>query len=154
MKLVGNMRNKLIYWLGKGNPVWPSVFLSLTTIVASALMYYLGFKIQDRVTGLIAAVLSAFSFNIVMASRWLSNPTPMLLLSVLFVWTLVLIVEGKSWAWVPAVFIAAVSLFHFGSAGEVFYFLALGVLAFWQRKHLPNKKILLITFYCPAPFCL
>ena len=135
------------YWLGKGNPVWPSVFLSLTTIVASALMYYLGFKIQDRVTGLIAAVLSAFSFNIVMASRWLSNPTPMLLLSVLFVWTLVLIVEGKSWAWTPAVFIAAVSLFHFGSAGEVFYFVALGVLVFWQRKHLPNKKILLITFY-------
>ncbi len=80
------------YLLGKGNPIWPSVFLSITTIVASGLMYYLGFKIQDRITGLIVAILSSFSFNIVMASRWLSNPTPMLLLSVIFLWMLILIV--------------------------------------------------------------
>jgi len=27
------------YWLGNGNPVWPSVFLSLTTVFASFLLY-------------------------------------------------------------------------------------------------------------------
>ena len=135
------------YWLGKGNPVYPSVFLSLTTVVASGLMYCLGFKIQDRVTGLLAATLSSFSFNIILASRWLSNPTPMLLLSMLFVWMLILIIEGKKWAWAPSLFIATVSLFHFGSAGEVFYFVALLIVFVWQAKQrsLPNGKFLFLT---------
>ena len=131
------------YLIGKGSPIYPSVFLSITTVVASGLMYYLGFKIQDRVTGLIAATLSSFSFNIVLASRWLSNPTPMLLLSMLFVWMLILIVEGKKWAWALAIFIATVSLFHFGSAGEVFYFVPLLVILIWKRRQFPNKKIII-----------
>jgi len=131
------------YLLGKGNPLYPSVFLSVTTVIASGLMFYLGFKIQDRMTGLIAATISSFSFNIVMTSRWLSNPTPMLLLSMLFVWMLILIVEGKRWAWAPAVFIATISLFHFGSAGEVFYFVPLIVILIWKRRQFPNKKIII-----------
>lgn len=131
------------YLLGKGNPIYPSIFLSFTTVIASGLMYYLGFKIQDRVTGLIAAILSSFSLNIVLASRWLSNPTPMLLLSMLFVWMLILIIEGKRWAWVPSMFIATVSLFHFGSAGEVFYFVPLFVLLIWKRRQFPDKKIII-----------
>lgn len=132
------------YLLGKGNPIYPSVFLSVTTVIASGLIYYLGFKIQDRITGLIAAALSSFSFNIVIASRWLSNPTPMLLLSLVFVWMLILIMEKKRWAWAPAIFIATVSLFHFGSAGEVFYFPVLAIIAFWQRKHPPGKQIIIL----------
>ena len=133
------------YLIGKGSPIYPSVFLSVTTVIASGLMYYLGFKIQDRTTGLIAAILSSFSLNIVLASRWLSNPTPMLLLSMLFVWMLILIVEGKKWAWALAIFIATVSLFHFGSAGEVFYFVPLLVIFAWQLKlgRLPSKKIII-----------
>lgn len=131
------------YLMGNGNPVYPSVFLSITTIIASGLMYYLGFKIQDRITGLIAAILSSFSFNMVLASRWLSNPTPMFLLSILFVWMLILIMEEKMWAWMPAVLIAIVSLFHFGSAGEVFYFIPLLVLLIWKGRQLPNKKIII-----------
>lgn len=148
--IAGIFRGPLYYYLiapfyliGKGSPIYPSVFLSVTTVIASGLMYYLGFKIQDRVTGLIAAVISCFSFNIIMASRWLSNPTPMLLLSMLFVWMLVLILEGKRWAWAPSLFIATVSLFHFGSAGEVFYFVPLLIIFIWKRKNLPNKKIIL-----------
>lgn len=138
------------YLIGKGNPIFPSVFLSLTTVIASLLMYYLGFKIQDRLTGLIAAILSSFSYNIILASRWLSNPTPMLLLSMLFVWMLVLIMEGKAlpagrqgWAWAPAIFIATISLFHFGSAGEVFYFIPLLIILIWKRRQFPNKKIII-----------
>jgi hypothetical protein len=133
------------YLIGRGNPVYPSVFLSVTTVIASGLMYYLGFKIQDRVTGLIAAILSSFSLNIVLASRWLSNPTPMLLLSMIFTWMLILITEGKRWAWAPAVFVATVSLFHFGSAGELFYFVPLLVIFIRELKlkRLPGKKIVI-----------
>ncbi len=133
------------YLLGKGNPIFPSVFLSVTTMIAVVLMYYLGTKIQDRMTGLIAAILSAFSFNIVMASRWLSNPTPMLLLSVLLIWMMILLAEGKKWAWGAIAFLLGLSLFHFGSSGEVFYFVAVAIFAVWQRENLPDKKILTIS---------
>ena len=129
------------YLLGGGNPVWPSVFLSFTTVVASLLMYYLGFKIQDRQTGLIAALISSFSFNIVMASRWLSNPTPMLLLSLILVWAMI-----KN-NWPVIAFTLGLSLFHFGSSGEVFYFLAVLVYAVWRRKRLPGKKTFLVSAF-------
>src|SRR3989344_4596430 len=49
------------YLLGGGNPVWPSVFLSLTTIAASFLAYLLGAKIHSKTAGIIAAFISAIS---------------------------------------------------------------------------------------------
>ena len=133
------------YLLGGGNPVWPSVFLSLTTIAASFLAYLLGAKIHSKTAGIIAAFISAISFNLVMASRWLSNPTPMLVLSILLVWFMLKVTEGKKWSWVGIAVIAGLSLFSFGSAGEVFYFLTIAVFAVWQKKNLPDKKIFIVS---------
>ena len=33
------------YWLGKGNPVWPAVFLAFLSVAALGLMYYLAREI-------------------------------------------------------------------------------------------------------------
>ncbi len=133
------------YFLGKGNPVWPSAFLAFTTVVATGLIYQLGTKIQDRTTGLIAAVIAAFSFYIVMASRWLSNPTPMLLLSLILVWGMLKVTEGKKWGWPVIALVSGLSLFNFGSSGELFYFPALTIFAIWQRKNWPDRKNLLLS---------
>lgn len=135
------------YLLGGGNPVWPSVFLSLTTVAASFLLYVLGTRIHSKSAGLIAAFISAFSFNIVMASRWLSNPTPMLLCSTLLVWLMLKVTEGKRWAWIGISAVAGLSLFSFGSASEVFYLAAIAIFAFWQKKNLPDKKTFLISAF-------
>jgi 4-amino-4-deoxy-L-arabinose transferase-like glycosyltransferase len=132
------------YLIGKGNPIWPSVFLSFTTLLASFLGFFLGKKIHSNVAGIIMAILSAFSFNIVMASRWLSNPTPMLLLSMLLVSFMLLVMEKKKWGWYGISTVLGLSLFSFGSSGEVFYFLAIIIFAIFQRKNLPNKKQILI----------
>lgn len=133
------------YLLGGGNPVWPSVFLSLTTVVAFFFVYLLGTKIADRTTGIIGAIIASFSFNLVMTSRWLSNPTPMLLLSVVLIWAMLKVTEGKRWVWLVIAFVTGASLFHFGSAAEVFYFPAIAIFALWQRKNLPNKKGVLLS---------
>jgi len=142
------------YLLGGGNPVWPAVFLALTTVVAITLLYYLGMKIQDRTTGLVAATIASFSFYIILASRWLSNPTPMLLLSVLLVWMMILVTEGKRQAWIGIAAILGLSLFNFGSSGELFYFPAVLIFAVWQaclpagrRKNLPSKKTFLVSCF-------
>ncbi|MBI4058859.1 glycosyltransferase family 39 protein [Candidatus Microgenomates bacterium] len=138
------------YLLGNGNPVWPSVFLSLTTVAATLLIYVIGVMVGGRVTGIVAAVISAFSFQLVYASRWLSNPTPMLLISMLLVLGMFLVLKGQTVVWILIALMLGLAL-QFGSAAEVFYLPAVLIFSLWlalrsrQRRKLPNKKILLIS---------
>jgi 4-amino-4-deoxy-L-arabinose transferase-like glycosyltransferase len=94
-------------------------------------------------TGLMAAVIACFSFNIVMASRWLSNPTPMLLLSMILVWAMMEIIKGRKVGWPVIALVSGLSLFNFGSAAEVFYFPAIAIFLFWQWKNRPSKRYLI-----------
>lgn len=135
------------YWLGKGNPIYPSVFLSFTTVVAIGIVYYLGYKIQGRITGLLAAVIASFSFYIVYASKWLSNPTPMILLSTILVLAMIKVTEGKKWGWPIISFCFGLSLFNFGSSGELFYFPAILIFVIWQKKNWPDLKNLLLSIF-------
>lgn len=128
------------YLLSRGSPILPSIFLSFTSMVAVVFVYYLGYKAVDRWAGLIAAIIASFSFYIVMAGRWLSNPTPMLLLSMLLVFGMLKVTEGKKWGWPLIALVSGLSLFNFGSAGEVFYFPAIFIFFLWQWKNRPNRK--------------
>jgi len=133
------------YWFGHGNPVWPFVFLVFLSVAAIALIYQLGKKIQDRTTGIFAAVIATFSLNIILASQWLSNPTPMLLLSLILVWSMIKVTEGKKWAWPIIATVSGLSLFSFGSSGEFFYFPALLIFIIWQWKNRPDFKNLILS---------
>jgi len=133
------------YLIGNGNPVWPSVFLILTTVLAVYLIYYLGTLIQNKTTGILAALIAAFSFNIVFASKWLSNPTPMLLLSLIVVWAMIKVTQGKKWGWPVIALTSGLSLFSFGSSGELFYFLAIAIFIIWQWENRPDVKNLILS---------
>lgn len=135
------------YFLGRGDPIYPTVFLILTTVAAVWLIYYLAAKIQDRTTGIFAAILASFSYYIVMASRWLSNPTPMILLSMVLVWAMLKVTEGKKWGWPVIALASGLSLFSFGSAGELYYFLAIAIFLVWQWKNRPDLKNLAISVF-------
>jgi 4-amino-4-deoxy-L-arabinose transferase-like glycosyltransferase len=144
------------YLLGKGSPVWPAVMLAVLSVIALALMYYLAKKIGGVITGFIALILGTFSFEIIYAARWLSNPTPMLLLSMILVWMMFLIQNRKKWAWIVLSFILGLSFFHFGSSGELFYFPAVAIFAVWiiscqgfGRKSSLNWKVI---FYSAGAF--
>lgn len=134
------------YYLGKGNPVFPAVFLAFLSVLALALMYYLSRQIGGKKLGFIALILGSFSFEIIYASRWLSNPTPMLLLSMIFVWMLFLIQDGKKWVWIVLSFVLGLSFFHFGSSGELFYFLSIAIFCLYFKKF-PDIKTLVISIF-------
>lgn len=154
----GIFRGPWYYWLiapfylvGNGNPVWPSVFLAFTTVIAVALIYVLGVMTLNRITGLLAAFIASFSFYFVYGARWLSNPTPMYLISMLLVLSMFLVLQGKKWAWILIGVLLGLSM-QFGSAAELFYFPAVLIFAIWlasrrsgQRKNLPNKIIFLTS---------
>lgn len=133
------------YLISGGDPVLPAVFLAFLSTIAIYFLYLLGKEFQDRTTGLIAAVIGGFSYYIVTASRWLSNPTPILLVSVLLLFSMWKIIKGKSkkW-WIAIVFLIGVSL-HFEAASAVFYLPMILVFAAWQKKNLPDKKVFLIS---------
>ncbi|TSC88974.1 MAG: Uncharacterized protein G01um10145_683 [Microgenomates group bacterium Gr01-1014_5] len=128
------------YFLGQGNPVWPAVFLALTTVMAALLAYVAGLKIHSRTAGVVAVMLCLFSFHFMLSARWLSNPTPMYLISMLLVLSLIWIQEGKKWAWILTGSMLGMAM-QFGSAAEVFYFPSVALFAFLNKDHLPNIKI-------------
>lgn len=134
------------YLFGGGNPVYPAIFLAGLSTLAIWVLYHVAAKYLDKETAILVTILSSFSFFIIMTSRWLSNPTPMLVLSAFLLWMMVLVTKGKKWAWVVISFIVGLSIFHFGSAGEIFYIPALALFAVWQKKNLPNLKILILSF--------
>src|SRR3989337_4109328 len=142
----GVFRGPWYYWLiapfylvARGDPVWPSVFLSATTVAAIFLSYKIAEKVAGKWAGILAVGIGSFSLYLVYASRWLSNPTPMLLISMIFVYSLFEVLDGKKWAWVLAVFMVGLAM-AVGSAAQIFYFLGLAVfgvyLFFTDRQKL------------------
>lgn len=133
------------YLLGGGNPSVPAIFLAVISTVAIFFLYLLGAKFHSRVAGLIAAVIGSFSYYIILASRWLANPTPLLLTSILLLWSIWEIANSgnKRW-WMVVSFLIGISL-QFEAASAVFFIPMILIFVVWQRKKFPEKKIFLIS---------
>ena len=149
--IAGIFRGPWYYWLitpfyllGSGNPVWPAVFLSVTTVIAIYILYKFGKEIEGVETGILAIILGSFSFNFMYAARWLSNPTPMFLISMLTVYCLYMTTKGKQVYWVLTAFLWAMAM-QFGSAAEIFYFPAILIFALFNRKNFPTIKTLIFS---------
>lgn len=134
-----------LYFLGNGNPIVPAIFLIFTSVLAIWLLYYLVSKFQDKESALIAVILASFSFYLVMASRWLSNPTPMLLFSLILIFGMYLVVQGKQHGWFVISIITGLSLSSFGSSGELFYIPSVSIFLLFNWKNRPTLKTLLIS---------
>jgi len=142
------------YYLGNGNPLWPSVFLILTSVFAIYTLYVVGKKLGGEKTGLLSAFISGISIYIIGASRWLSNPTPMLLVGISLVWAVFMFLEKKKWAVPLIAFLIGMGL-NFGAATEIYYIPAVLVIFLINRTILPDRKVFLFSGFvfllCFAP---
>jgi 4-amino-4-deoxy-L-arabinose transferase-like glycosyltransferase len=133
------------YLIGGGNPLYPAFFLAFLATAAVGLLYFLGAKMHSKTAGIFAAIIGAFSYNLVYNSRWLSNPVPVYLTSLLFLWSLWEIISGgKKYWWILASLFAGISM-HFQSASAIFYVPILLLFSIWQRKRLPSFSTLALS---------
>lgn len=132
------------YWLGRGSPVFPAVYIAGTTVLALWLMTKLSDEMFGRRTAYTFLVMGAFSYWLVVASRWLANPTQLMLASSIAVFGLWRILRGDDRFWVVVALALGASL-QFEAAGAFFFLPAIVVFLIWQRKRLPGWKILTVS---------
>ena len=134
------------YYLGNGNPLWPSIFLVSVSVYSIYILYIVGRKIGGQTTGIFAAFITSISAYIIGASRWLSNPTPMLLIGILLIWSIFAFLEKKKWALPLIAFLIGMGL-NFGAATEVYYIPALLIVFYLNRKILPGFKTFILSAF-------
>jgi 4-amino-4-deoxy-L-arabinose transferase-like glycosyltransferase len=143
------------YLLGGGNPIYPAVFLAFLSIVAILVLFILGKKMHSVKAGLFAATIASFSYYIFTHSRWLSNPNPVLLTSVVFLWSLWEIVNHSSKYWWLVAFLTVGLSLQFESASAVFYLPMILIFGLWsilrqsfggRSKSTLDMKMILLSF--------
>lgn len=132
------------YALGRGNPVWPAVYIVATTVAALGLIFKLGLEMFGRRTSYIFLLLGGFSYWITVDSRWLANPTQVALAGALTLWGLWKVLSGWQKYWLLIAFGVSVGL-QFEAAGAIFFIPAVVVFALWRRELIPRGKILLAS---------
>lgn len=131
------------YLIGKGNPTIPSMFLSLLVTLSLFVLYKAGELIANKKLGIIALVIGSFSYSLILSSRWLSNPTPIYLTSILIFYLMIKIIKSpKSFYWYLIYLLAGVSM-HFESASAIIYMPIVLFFTIWQKKKLNIKTFLI-----------
>lgn len=138
------------YLIGKGNPFFPAIFLSFTTVIGTGLLYQLGKKYYSKKVGIIAALITAISYQIVYLSRWLSNPTSIFLSSVILLYLLTeLVNKGDRKLWIFVALIIGLSL-NFEAASAFFYIpvtlvVFIYILFTSGKKYFPNLSVIFLA---------
>lgn len=124
-----------LYIIGQGNPLVPAAGLVLINLGAMYLLYRFAKAHFDTTTGLLTVFLMAISFHLTSSHRWLSNPTPLPLFSVLAVWSLVNITRGRTHLlnWIFLGLGTGLGL-QLEAASAVFFIPAVLITLTWFRK--------------------
>lgn len=134
------------YILGQGNPLYPYFFLVFLTMLAVLLCFYIAKKMHSNMAGLFALIIASSSAYIIQSSRWLSNPTPLLLTSVLLLFSLWKVMESKKpiW-WMTSALLIGLSM-QLEAASGIFYIPMFIIFSIWQRKKLPSLNNSIAAF--------
>lgn len=123
------------YWLGQGDPVYPSVALAVITTSAVYLIYRIGSAYFDPQVGLLAAFLYGFSAQFVSYSRWLSNPTALPLFAIVTFWAILIVIHSTATrlTWLVLGLSVGLSL-QLEAASAVFFIPAAALILFFNRQ--------------------
>ena len=124
-----------LYFLTGGNPAHVAVVMGFFNSLAIFAIFAVAALCMNRIAGLVAAFLFAFSFETVTFSRWFSNPSPQMIFSILGILALWLLTQKKSWG-LPLLAFAIAFGFQFEAVSLITFIPAALVVLLWQRKAL------------------
>lgn len=133
------------YLIGGGSPVFVSICLSFISVMGIFFLYRLAKILFDKETGFLTIFIYGCSFSLVVFSRWLSNPNPLPTLSLLVVWSLVMIYRGKEKYWLLAALFMGLSL-QLEAASAVFFLPAIFIFTIWQKSKIKQWRYILGGF--------
>lgn len=142
------------YLIGGGNPAIPSLFLSFLVTLSLFVLYKAGELIADKWLGFIALIIGTFSNYFIFSGRWLSNPTPIYLSSILIFYLMLRIIKSnnvKNYWWYLIYLLVGISL-HFEAASAFFYLPVLVIFTIWNYKKLSIKKFIISSLFLLVTF--
>jgi hypothetical protein len=132
------------YALGDGNPVFPAIYSAMTTILALAFTARVGYEISGKRTAFIFLLMGGFSHWMIVFSRWLANPTQLMLASSLAIFGLWRVLNGKPKYWF-LVSIAVAAGLQFEAAGAIYFLPAIIIFLLFNRRLMPKGKVLILS---------
>lgn len=125
------------YWLGRGNPIFPAIFLAVLSTGAIYIMYRLTKAYAGHWAGVIAAALYAFSWQLIGYNRWLANPAPLPFFALLALWwtTSLIYSDRRFWLWPALGLVLGLSL-QLEAASATFFLPVIFILFIVYRKKL------------------
>ncbi len=139
------------YYFGGGNPYIAKMLLVLTSLACIPTLYFVSYKIWgNKLISLLAAAILAVSLESVQYARWMSNPSPALL-TTLLTWYAFYLMYKKEWRGIVLFLLSwpfSVQ-FEFFLVYQIFIFVP---LLFWRfsilnliRDHLKGLSIAAIV---------
>lgn len=125
------------YFLGKGNPVFASIFLISLSSLGIPLIYFLGKFLFNPRVGILAAIFYTFSYGAIVFSRWLANPVLTPLFVMLLILSLLKLKENEKYLILLAISLSAI--IHFEIVAAIFLLPVISI--YWWLEKLPRPKI-------------
>jgi len=138
------------YFLGQGNPVFPSVFLAGLNVLAIYFLYRIGLEFFSQATGLLTAALVSFSSELVRYHRWLSNPTPLPFFALVTFWSILKIISSspRKRYWLFLGLGIGLSL-QLEAASAIFFIPSTFIILLLNRKSLITNRNNFIFLFLP-----
>ncbi len=88
------------YWLGDWYPKLPALAVAFLSALSIPAIFFLGKSLfKSAKVGVLAAFFLTFSYGAISYGRWLSNPSPYIFLSTVFIFSLIKVKTKKAGGW-------------------------------------------------------
>lgn len=127
-----------LYLIGGDSPVFVSFILNFISVLGIYLLYQVTKLFFDEKTAILASILTTFSYTLVVFSRWLSHPPLLPTFSLVVIYALFKISQGKYRWWIVVGIFTGICL-QLEAASAIFFLPTLFVVFLWrwQKKAFP-----------------
>jgi len=128
------------YFLGRGDPAVTATFIAFLDVGTVFLLYWFGKEFYNRKIGLLAAFFWGFSYYLTLSARWLSNPSPVPLFTILLLYGLGKFFLQKKDKYLILVSLCLAVSLQLEMASAIFFIPSIALMWLIFRPKIKSKK--------------